>query len=105
MEQRLMSALEVKEKDLNKLKAKVDSLLKSDHPASDKIEVWTDPFINCIFSEISGQYTVFEYKRGSLISYLSPIYLLFLPLCRLTETLCRLSGVGSCRLPSALKFI
>lgn len=58
MEQRLMSALEVKEKDLNKLKAKVDSLLKSNHPASDKIEVWTDPFINCIFSEISSQYTV-----------------------------------------------
>lgn len=50
MEQRLMSALEVKEKDLNKLKAKVDSLLKSNHPASDKIEVWTDPFINCIFN-------------------------------------------------------
>lgn len=34
-----MSALEVKEKDLNKLKAKVDALLKTNHPASDKIEV------------------------------------------------------------------
>lgn len=39
LEQRLMSALEVKEKDLNKLKAKVDALLKTNHPASDKIEV------------------------------------------------------------------
>lgn len=35
-----MSDLEVKEKDLNKLKAKADALLKSKHPASDKIEVW-----------------------------------------------------------------
>lgn len=34
-----MSALEVKEKDLNKLKTKVDALLKTNHPASDKIEV------------------------------------------------------------------
>nr|XP_046248698.1 desmoplakin-like isoform X1 [Scatophagus argus] len=39
---KLMSALEVKEKDLNKLKAKVDTLLKSDHPASDKIEAYRD---------------------------------------------------------------
>lgn len=37
-----MSALELKEKDLNRLKAKVDNLLKNDHPASDKIEVWSD---------------------------------------------------------------
>lgn len=34
-----MSDLEVKEKDLNKLKAKADVLLKSNHPAADKIEV------------------------------------------------------------------
>lgn len=34
-----MSELEVKEKDLNKLKVKADALLKSNHPASDKIEV------------------------------------------------------------------
>lgn len=34
-----MSALEEKEKDLNKLKLKVESLLKKNHPASDKIEV------------------------------------------------------------------
>lgn len=34
-----MSDLEVKEKDLNKLKAKADMLLKNNHPASDKIEV------------------------------------------------------------------
>lgn len=38
-EQKLMSDLEVKEKDLNKLKAKADALLKTNHPASDKIEV------------------------------------------------------------------
>lgn len=37
-----MSSLEMKEKDLNKLKAKVDTLLKNNHPASDKIEVGTD---------------------------------------------------------------
>lgn len=46
-----MSALEDKEKDLNKLKAKIDILLKNNHPASDKIEVWTDPFILCICLE------------------------------------------------------
>lgn len=34
-----MSDLEVKEKDLNKLKAKANMLLKNNHPASDKIEV------------------------------------------------------------------
>lgn len=34
-----MSALEEKEKELNKLKQKVDVLLKNNHPASDKIEV------------------------------------------------------------------
>lgn len=39
LEQKLMSDLELKEKDLNKLKAKADALLKSNHPASDKIEV------------------------------------------------------------------
>ncbi|XP_053537724.1 desmoplakin-A isoform X1 [Ictalurus punctatus] len=39
---RLMSDLEVKEKELNKLKSKVDQLLKSNHPASDKIEAYMD---------------------------------------------------------------
>uniref|UniRef100_A0A673VYX6 Desmoplakin n=1 Tax=Salmo trutta TaxID=8032 RepID=A0A673VYX6_SALTR len=39
---KLMSALEEKEKDLNKLKLKVDSLLKNPHPASDKIEAYMD---------------------------------------------------------------
>ncbi|XP_031418837.1 desmoplakin isoform X2 [Clupea harengus] len=39
---RLMSELEVKEKDLNKLKHKVDILLKNNHPASDKIEAYMD---------------------------------------------------------------
>uniref|UniRef100_H2SGU8 Desmoplakin b n=1 Tax=Takifugu rubripes TaxID=31033 RepID=H2SGU8_TAKRU len=39
---KLMSDLEVKEKDLNKLKAKADILLKSNHPASDKIEAYRD---------------------------------------------------------------
>ncbi|KAK5869480.1 hypothetical protein PBY51_024190, partial [Eleginops maclovinus] len=39
---KLMSALEEKEKDLNKLKGKVDSLLKNKHPASDKIEAYSD---------------------------------------------------------------
>lgn len=34
-----MCDLEEKEKDLNKLKAKVDNLLRSQHPASDKIQV------------------------------------------------------------------
>ncbi|KAB5578911.1 hypothetical protein PHYPO_G00187900 [Pangasianodon hypophthalmus] len=39
---RLMSDLEVKEKELNKLKSRVDQLLKSNHPASDKIEAYMD---------------------------------------------------------------
>uniref|UniRef100_A0A8C8JZS0 Desmoplakin a n=1 Tax=Oncorhynchus tshawytscha TaxID=74940 RepID=A0A8C8JZS0_ONCTS len=39
---KLMSALEVKEKELNKLKQKVDGLLKNNHPASDKIEAYMD---------------------------------------------------------------
>ncbi|CAB1323987.1 unnamed protein product, partial [Coregonus sp. 'balchen'] len=39
---KLMSTLEEKEKDLNKLKFKVDSLLKNHHPASDKIEAYMD---------------------------------------------------------------
>ncbi|KAK3522661.1 hypothetical protein QTP86_029126 [Hemibagrus guttatus] len=39
---RLMSDLEEKEKDLNKLKLKVDSLLTNNHPASDKIEAYMD---------------------------------------------------------------
>uniref|UniRef100_UPI0037E7BD38 desmoplakin-A-like isoform X2 n=1 Tax=Semicossyphus pulcher TaxID=241346 RepID=UPI0037E7BD38 len=39
---KLMSALEDKEKDLNKLKGKVDTLLKNEHPASDKIEAYED---------------------------------------------------------------
>ncbi|XP_044217913.1 desmoplakin isoform X1 [Thunnus albacares] len=39
---KLMSALEDKEKDLNKLKTKADSMLKNNHPASDKIEAYMD---------------------------------------------------------------
>ncbi|XP_070688404.1 desmoplakin-A-like [Pempheris klunzingeri] len=39
---KLMSTLEDKEKDLNKLKARVDNLLKNNHPASDKIEAYRD---------------------------------------------------------------
>ncbi|KAF4116930.1 desmoplakin-A isoform X1 [Onychostoma macrolepis] len=39
---KLMSDLEEKEKDLNKLKAKVDILLRNQHPASDKIEAYMD---------------------------------------------------------------
>lgn len=99
MAQKLMSDLEVKEKDLNKLKAKADALLKSNHPASDKIEVWTEPFINSAFSDISSQSPVFECKHVSHIAYWCT-----LSLFRHTGTLCRLSGVGSCRLPSALTF-
>ncbi|KAG9274779.1 desmoplakin isoform X1 [Astyanax mexicanus] len=38
----LMRDLEEKEKDLNKLKTKVDQLLKNQHPASDKIEAYMD---------------------------------------------------------------
>ena len=38
-----MSALEGKERDLNRLKVKVDVALKNNHPASDKIEVCTVP--------------------------------------------------------------
>ncbi|XP_037829963.1 desmoplakin isoform X2 [Kryptolebias marmoratus] len=39
---KLMSNLEEKEKDLNKLRTKVDTLLKNNHPASDKIEAYRD---------------------------------------------------------------
>ncbi|KAM4548895.1 desmoplakin-B [Odontesthes bonariensis] len=39
---KLMSALEAKEKELYKLHAKVDALLKGNHPASDKIEAYKD---------------------------------------------------------------
>ncbi|XP_051555480.1 desmoplakin-like isoform X1 [Myxocyprinus asiaticus] len=39
---KMMSELEEKEKELNKLKTKVDNLLKSHHPASDKIEAYMD---------------------------------------------------------------
>uniref|UniRef100_A0A8C5A664 Desmoplakin b n=1 Tax=Gadus morhua TaxID=8049 RepID=A0A8C5A664_GADMO len=38
----LMSALEGKERDLNRLKVKVDVALKNNHPASDKIEAYMD---------------------------------------------------------------
>ncbi|KAM8822270.1 LOW QUALITY PROTEIN: desmoplakin-B-like [Synchiropus picturatus] len=39
---KLMSALEDKEKHLNKLKTRVDNLLKNQHPAADKIEAYRD---------------------------------------------------------------
>nr|XP_033790625.1 desmoplakin isoform X3 [Geotrypetes seraphini] len=39
---KLMSQLEVKEKDLNKLKQECDQLVLSQHPASDKIEAYMD---------------------------------------------------------------
>ncbi|XP_072535480.1 desmoplakin-B isoform X3 [Salminus brasiliensis] len=39
---KLMSELEEKEKDLNKLKLRVDSLLTNNHPASDKIEAYME---------------------------------------------------------------
>ncbi|XP_075901736.1 desmoplakin-B isoform X2 [Nelusetta ayraudi] len=39
---KLMRDLEAKEKDLNKLKAKADGILKANHPASDKIEAYRD---------------------------------------------------------------
>lgn len=60
MQQKLMSALEVKEKDLNKLKTRVDTLLKNNHPASDKIEVWADPSITrrCLHAIISWSFSV-----------------------------------------------
>lgn len=35
----MMSDLEEKEKELNKLKVKSDGLVNSNHPASDKIQV------------------------------------------------------------------
>lgn len=93
-----MSALEIKEKDLNKLKTKVDTLLNNNHPASDKIEVWTDVsmYVSMETSQISLHPCI---NCGSLI------FSVFVNLLRLTETRCRLSGVGSCKLQSALMFI
>ena len=52
VEQKLMSALEVKENQLNKLKAKVDTYLKNNHPASDKIEVRNPAFVTSTSEEI-----------------------------------------------------
>ncbi|XP_010742119.3 desmoplakin-A isoform X1 [Larimichthys crocea] len=39
---RMMSELEEKEKELNKLKVKADGLLHNDHPAADKIQAYMD---------------------------------------------------------------
>ncbi|XP_074523940.1 desmoplakin-A-like [Halichoeres trimaculatus] len=39
---KLLSSLEHKERDLKKLKGKVDTLLKNNHPAADKIEAYKD---------------------------------------------------------------
>lgn len=39
IQQKLMSDLEEKEKELNKLKIKSGALLNNNHPAKDKIEV------------------------------------------------------------------
>lgn len=80
-----MSDLEVKEKDLNKLKAKADALLKSNHPASDKIEVGEPE----------------QVASGIVTGGSSVTLVLFSCFTRLTGTLCRLSGAGCCRLPSA----
>lgn len=80
VEQKLMSDLEVKEKDLNKLKARADLLLKSSHPASDKIQV----------REPEG----WEQHHHGGLSVTSSCF------TRLTGTLCRLSGAGCCRSPS-----
>lgn len=82
-----MSELEDKEKDLNKLKAKADALLKSNHPASDKIEVKTDPVIRSF--------------RPLLSLNTRPLFFQH----RHTGILCRHSGVGSCRLLNALTLI
>lgn len=46
----MMSDLEEKEKELNKLKVKADGLLNNDHPASDKIEVSCFVFLGVILS-------------------------------------------------------
>lgn len=46
-----MSQLEVKEKELNKLKQECDQLVVNQHPASDKIEVYLKlpTFLLCSF--------------------------------------------------------
>lgn len=85
LEQKLMSDLEVKERELNKLKAKADALLKSNHPASDKIEVGEPEQVAS--SRVRGGVSV-----TPVLSSCST---------RLTGTLCRLSGAGCCRSPSA----
>lgn len=46
--QKLMSQLEVKEKDLNKVKLDSDQLILNQHPAADKIEVIRNVFIHKI---------------------------------------------------------
>lgn len=58
MQQKLMRDLETKERELNKLKAKADGLLKANHPASDKIEVNSGPDL---LKPLAA--TPFEYRR------------------------------------------
>lgn len=83
-----MSALELKEKDLNRLKAKVDNLLKNDHPASDKIEV------GAIRSRNLSPKTT-SYKPASKSLAFFPVFVCLCILFRLIVTPCRLSGAGS----------
>lgn len=49
-----MSQLEVKEKELNKLKQESDQLVLNQHPASDKIEVSFMRF-TCLLGEKKGK--------------------------------------------------
>lgn len=98
-----MSALEDKEKDLNKLKAKVDMVLRSNHPASDRIEVWTTD----LQQPCSKQFTVLTciYMCASIGFVLSYNFSFFVVFSRRTKTPCRHSGAGSFRLQNALILI
>ncbi len=68
-----MSALEEKEKHLNKLKTKVDTLLRNNHPASDKIEVRADSSITRTW-EISDQQIAFI-SVGAFMIFFSLFFL------------------------------
>ncbi|XP_060731394.1 desmoplakin-A isoform X2 [Tachysurus vachellii] len=76
---RLMSELEGKEKELNKLKSRVDQLLKSNHPASDKIEAymetlqtqwsWMLQITNCIDTHLKENAAYIQFFKEANETY------------------------------------
>lgn len=73
-----MSQLEVKEKELNKLKQESDQLVLNQHPASDKIEVSFMRF-TCLLGEKKGNFSrskTVQMNDSSLHKGISLFYIL-----------------------------